>query len=93
MAAESRPRPPDAAANALARCRQRDYDRGLIGLGWLNFLSVIGAVLLAALGGPQEYADAADYCKALGLNLKERSDGKHKGRRVTTSRNGVCSRR
>ncbi len=44
------------------------------------------AVLVAALGVPQNYADVASYLKSLGLNLKERSSGKHKGQLKITKR-------
>jgi transposase len=47
---------------------------------------VTSAVLLAALGDPREYPDADSYCKGMGLNLKERSSGKHKGRLKLTKR-------
>jgi transposase len=58
--------------------------------------SVIGqvsaAVLVAALGDPSEYPDAASYTKALGLNLKERSSGKHKGQLKITKRGPAVAR-
>jgi transposase len=47
---------------------------------------VSAAVLLAALGSPGDYPSAASYCKAMGLNLKERSSGTHKGRLAITKR-------
>jgi len=47
---------------------------------------VTSAVLLAALGDPRDYPDADSYCKGMGLNLKERSSGKHKGRLKLTKR-------
>jgi transposase len=50
---------------------------------------VSAAVLVAALGEPQTYPDAASYTKAMGLNLKERSSGKHKGQLKITKR-GPC---
>jgi len=52
--------------------------------------SVVGqtsaVVLYCALNDPAHYADAASYLKAAGLNLKERSSGKHKGRLKLTKR-------
>lgn len=54
--------------------------------------SVTGAVLVAALGSPLSYPDAASYCKALGLNLKERSSGKHQGRVRITKRGPAVAR-
>jgi transposase len=41
---------------------------------------VTSAVLVAAVGNPSSYPDAASYRKAFGLNLAERSSGKHKGK-------------
>jgi len=54
--------------------------------------AVTGAVLLAAVGNPASYPDAASYLKALGLNLKERSSGKHKGRLKITKRGPSVAR-
>jgi transposase len=53
---------------------------------------VTAAVLLAALGSPQDYADAGSYTKASGLNLKERSSGKHKGQLKITKRGPSVAR-
>ena len=53
---------------------------------------VTSAVLLAALGDPRSYFDADSYCKGLGLNLKERSSGKHKGRLSITKRGPSIAR-
>jgi transposase len=53
---------------------------------------VTGAVLLASVGSPSGYANAESYCKALGLNLKERSSGKHKGRLEITKRGPAVAR-
>ena len=35
---------------------------------------------------PQDYPDAGSYTKAIGLNLKERSSGKHQGQLKITKR-------
>lgn len=43
-------------------------------------------VLVAAQGVPQNYPDATSYLKSMGLNLKERSSGKHKGQLKITKR-------
>jgi len=52
--------------------------------------AVIGApstaVLYAHLGAPSAYPSAQSYLKALGLNLKEHSSGKHQGRLTITKR-------
>lgn len=53
---------------------------------------VSAAVLVAALGEPQDYPDAASYTKAIGLNLKERSSGKHKGQLKITKRGPSVAR-
>jgi transposase len=53
---------------------------------------VSAAVLLAAVGSPRDYPDAASYIKALGLNLKERSSGKHKGQLKITKRGPSLAR-
>jgi transposase len=54
--------------------------------------TVSAAVLLAAPGSPRDYPDAASYLKALGLNLKERSSGKHKGQLKITKRGPSVAR-
>ena len=43
-------------------------------------------VLYCALGSANDYPRAASYLKAAGLNLKERSSGKHKGQLKLTKR-------
>ena len=49
------------------------------------------AVLVSKVGDPQEYASASSLVKSLGLNLKERSSGKHKGQLKITKRGpSVC---
>jgi transposase len=53
---------------------------------------ISAAVLLAAVGSPQDYPNAASYTKAIGLNLKERSSGKHKGRLKITKRGPSVAR-
>jgi transposase len=53
---------------------------------------VSAAVLLAAVGSPQDYPDAGSYIKAIGLNLKERSSGKHKGQMKITKRGPSVAR-
>lgn len=45
-----------------------------------------GLVLDAALGSPLDYPNPRSYLKAMGLNLKERSSGKHKGQLKITKR-------
>lgn len=49
------------------------------------------AVLVSKAGDPQEYASANSLVKSLGLNLKERSSGKHKGQlKITKRGSNVC---
>jgi len=47
---------------------------------------VSAAVLYAEVGAPRDYPNARSYLKALGLNLKERSSGRHKGQLRLTKR-------
>ena len=54
--------------------------------------AVTSAVLVAAVGSPLSYPDTASYCKAFGLNLKERSSGKHKGQLKITKRGPSVAR-
>jgi len=51
------------------------------------------AVLLAELGPPDRYANAGSYMKSMGLNLKEHSSGKKKGRLCITKRGSGTVRR
>lgn len=53
--------------------------------------TITSAVLTATQGSPLDYANAGSYVKSLGLNLKERSSGKHKGQlRITKRGPGVA---
>ncbi len=54
--------------------------------------TVSAAVLVAAVGSPQSYPTASSYLKGLGLNLKERSSGKHKGQLKITKRGPSLAR-
>ncbi len=47
---------------------------------------VTAAVLVVGAGDPRSYSSAKAYVKALGLNLRERSSGKHKGQLKITKR-------
>ena len=47
---------------------------------------VTAVVLRCALGNPRDYPNAASYLKAAGLNLEERSSGKHQGQLKITKR-------
>lgn len=50
------------------------------------FGSTTSLVLEMTLGSPLDYPDPHTYIKAMGLNLKERSSGKHKGKLKITKR-------
>jgi transposase len=50
-------------------------------------------VLEATLGIPLDYPIAGSYLKAMSLNLKERSSGKHKGQLKTTKRGSSLARK
>ena len=54
---------------------------------------VTACVLLVALGDPNKYHCAEAYRKAMGLNLKERSSGKHRGKLKITKRGSSQARR
>lgn len=62
----------------------------------LRMASVVGkvsaAVVMAALDSPLEYSGTESYLKAYGLNLKERSSGKHKGQLKITKRGSSVAR-
>lgn len=51
------------------------------------------AVLVASGGDPTGYLTATQWVKGLGLNLKERSSGRHKGRLKITKRGSGRARR
>jgi transposase len=51
------------------------------------------SVLWARLGDPRRYPCGAAYRKAMGLNLKERSSGRHKGQLKITRRGPALVRR
>jgi transposase len=54
---------------------------------------VTACVLFATVGNPRDYSCGEAYRKALGLNLKERSSGKHKGHLKITKRGPSIARR
>lgn len=60
-------------------------------------IEVVGAVtacvLQVALGDPRDYHCGAAYRKAIGLNLKERSSGRHRGKLKITKRGPALARR
>jgi len=47
---------------------------------------VTAAVIVAKLGDSTDYASSDSYMKAMGLNLKEKSSGKHKGQKKISKR-------
>jgi transposase len=54
---------------------------------------VTACVLWMCLGDPMNYGSAAAYRKAMGLNLKERSSGKHKGKLSLSKRGQRLTRK
>ena len=54
---------------------------------------VTACVLWMCLGDPRGYGSAAAYRKAMGLNLKERSSGRHKGKLSLSKRGQRLSRK
>ncbi len=54
---------------------------------------VTTGLLIAEGLNPRGYANSGSYCNALGLNLKERSSGQHKGRIKITKRGSGPARR
>jgi len=54
---------------------------------------VTACVLWTTLGDPREYSCPAAYRKGLGLNLRERSSGKHQGHLKITKRGPSLARR
>ncbi|CAI8832070.1 IS110 family transposase [Methylocaldum szegediense] len=54
--------------------------------------STTSAVLLATQGSPLDYPEPRSYQKSLGLNLKERSSGQHKGQLKITKRGPSLAR-
>lgn len=54
---------------------------------------VTACVLFVAAGNPRDYSSGAAFRKALGLNLKERSSGRHQGKLKITKRGPSIARR
>jgi len=54
---------------------------------------VTSTVLIAESGNPQDYPSACSYIKNLGLNLKERSSGRHQGELRITKRGSGMARK
>ena len=54
---------------------------------------VTTGLLIAEGLDPRAYANSSSYCKAFGLNLKERSSGQHKGQIKITKRGSGLARR
>lgn len=51
------------------------------------------AVIVAGVGDPADFGCASAFEKAAGLNIKERSSGKHQGQRKITKRGSARARR
>ena len=54
---------------------------------------VTACVLRVSLGDPSKYHSGEAYRKAMGLNLKEHSSGRHKGKMKITKRGSSLARR
>jgi len=85
------------AAHQEVRQVEREIASHLAQNAVLAILAVVigkvsAAVVLAAAGSPLDYPDAASYVKALGLNLKVRSSGKHTGQLKITKRGPSLAR-
>jgi len=94
LAAEAnRSRRAAQAARKQVRVLARSQEHEAIG----QLAKVVGlvtaAVLVVKAGAPQGYEGAKPYVKAMGLNLKERSSGKHKGKLKITKRGPGDARR
>lgn len=84
------------ARRAVRQC-EREMERFVGQDAVLTHLSAVvgkvsAAVLMAALGSPLDYPETSSYLKAYGLNLKERSSGKHKGQLKITKRGSPVGR-
>ncbi|HHB12410.1 MAG TPA: IS110 family transposase [Chromatiales bacterium] len=85
------------AAHRAVRQIEREIERHVVQDRVLTSLAMIvgkvsAAVLMAALGSPLDYPEAGSYLKAYGLNLKERSSGKHQGQLKITKRGSPVGR-
>jgi transposase len=80
----------EGIAERLAAMMQSDTQLNPLGetLG-----KVTTALLVAERLDPREYANSRSYCKALGLNLKEKSSGQYKGQLKLTKRGSGQARR
>ena len=80
------------ARREAERAVAREVDEDAVLARWASVVGQTTAVVLrCALGAPEGYPSAGAYLKAAGLNLRERSSGKHQGRlRVTKRGPGVA---
>jgi transposase len=72
-----------ALARRIVVLVNQDPQMQLVGAA---FGKATALVLETSLGSPLDYPDAHAYLKAMGLNLKERSSGQHKGKLKITKR-------
>jgi len=81
----------------IGRCRRelkkRSKDNGAIQSQAPAVGLITACVLWMCLGDPANYASAGAYRKAMGLNLKERSSGKHKGKLSLSKRGQRLTRK
>jgi transposase len=83
----------EAARSAKAEVERLSQEHAGIQLMARAVGKVTAAVLALSVGNADEYESAAAYVKSYGLNLKERSSGKHKGRLKITKRGPGRARR
>jgi hypothetical protein len=81
------------AKGRAAKARVKALARGQVSTGRMS--RVVGittsAVLVSGVGDPVRYTSASAFLKGLGLNLKEKSSGKHQGQLKITKRGpGDC---
>ncbi|MBM4320871.1 MAG: IS110 family transposase [Deltaproteobacteria bacterium] len=82
-----------AANEAQKKVEQLAEDDPVIQSTAMVVGKVTAATLVVGLGDAADYGSAAAYVKAAGLNLKERSSGKHKGQLKITKRGPSLVRR
>ena len=75
-----------AAQEARKQVRARGRGHDAIARMAHQVGEVTAAVIVVKAGEPEGFGSASAYVKAMGLNLKERSSGKHKGQLKITKR-------
>ena len=83
----------DAARHAKGKVERLSQEQAGLQLMAQAVGKATAAVLALSVGNADEYESAAAYVKGYGLNLKERSSGRHKGRLKITKRGPGRARR